>query len=99
MLWRMLFCPKCSGLMKPYDGKLKCDCGHIQKEGSLKEKKKVKREVEVVDEHESHPITKEDCPKCKHDKAYHWSAQTRASDEPETLFFKCVKCSYQWREY
>ena len=94
----MLFCEKCGALMKPYDGKLKCECGFTQAEGSIKEKKKIKRKLEVVEERESKPITTEDCPKCRHNKAYHWSMQTRSSDEPETLFFKCVKCAYRWRQ-
>ena len=95
----MLFCEKCGNLMKPFDGKLKCDCGFIQEEGSIKEKKRKKQELEVVEERESHPIVDETCPKCNHNKAYHWSMQTRSSDEPETLFFKCVKCSHSWRQY
>ena len=41
----------------------------------------------------------EECPKCGHNKAFFWEEQTRASDEPETSFFRCVKCKHTWREY
>lgn len=46
-----------------------------------------------------HPIVNEKCKKCGNDKAYFWTVQTRASDEAETKFFRCVKCSNTWREY
>jgi len=39
------------------------------------------------------------CEKCGNNKAFHWSMQTRSSDEPETEFFRCTKCKYTWREY
>ena len=96
----MLFCSKCGSLLRPLEGKMKCtDCGVSQEEGILKDTKKRVREVEVVEEHESNPVVAQECPKCKKNKAYHWSIQTRSSDEPETLFFKCVECKHQWREY
>jgi len=45
------------------------------------------------------PITKMECPKCGHGEAYYWMVQTRGGDESTTQFFRCVKCSYTWREY
>ena len=45
------------------------------------------------------PIVNEKCKKCGNEKAYFWTVQTRASDESETKFFKCVKCGETKREY
>ena len=45
------------------------------------------------------PKTEAECPKCGKGDAYFRSEQTRAADEPETLFFTCVKCAKTWREY
>jgi len=80
-------------------------CGEAQKAKSeikLSEKVKKAEEKEIVDTDnatEVNPITDAECPECKNKKAYYWTKQTRAGDEPETQFFKCVKCNHQWRDY
>lgn len=96
-----MFCKKCGSIMSYDEGKLKCSCGYSEKgELIVKDRKKKKKEIEIIEsKNEVHPIIKVECPKCKHDKAYSWSIQTRSSDEPETIFYKCVKCGNQWREY
>lgn len=38
------------------------------------------------------------CPSCAHPYAYFKEIQTRSADEPATLFFKCAKCEFQWKE-
>ncbi len=38
------------------------------------------------------PITEWDCESCGHKKAEFWIKQMRAGDEPESRFYKCVKC-------
>ncbi|EEQ40746.1 putative DNA-directed RNA polymerase III subunit [Clavispora lusitaniae] len=40
------------------------------------------------------------CPidSCGNDKAYFFQLQIRSADEPMTTFYKCTKCSHQWRE-
>ncbi|CUM67030.1 uncharacterized protein PRCAT00004718001 [Priceomyces carsonii] len=40
------------------------------------------------------------CPvdSCGATKAYFFQLQIRSADEPMTTFYKCVKCSNQWRE-
>ena len=48
---------------------------------------------------ETDPKTEIKCPKCGNPEAYYWLLQTRAGDEPETQFFRCTKCSHQWRNY
>lgn len=42
--------------------------------------------------------TRAQCPTCGHDKAYFFQLQIRSADEPMTTFYKCVKCTHQWRE-
>jgi transcription factor S len=105
----MMFCPKCGSMLRPKvvrDKKVMgCSCGYVADKNSstittkLTEKREAPlKEVEVVEKEISvHPITDEECPKCKHLHAYTWSQQMRAGDEPETIFYKCVKCAHQWR--
>ena len=100
-----MFCPKCGNLIVPSNDKkgMKCRCGFKtakKKSIIITEKIKKERGIEVIDkEVKTLPKVKQDCPKCKHEKAYFWTLQTRASDEPETRFFECVKCGHRWREY
>lgn len=104
-----MFCPKCGSIMLPkkVDGKvvLSCSCGYKDKgkvETLLKEtkEKNMNDEVVVVDKNYTSDILVDaECHKCHHKKAYFWTIQTRASDEPETKFFKCEKCGHTWRDY
>jgi len=85
---------------------LACSCGYVDNKSSggsgvvtFGDKKKDEAKVEVIEKEASaYPVVDSECPKCKHDKAYSWSQQMRAGDEPETHFFKCVKCLHTWRE-
>jgi len=104
----MLFCPQCGSLLSPKEeGKktlLTCSCGYqkVEREDILmKEEVKINKKIEVLrdDTKKAMPKTKEECPKCNHLTAYFWTQQTRASDEPETRFFECCKCSHRWRAY
>ena len=104
----MLFCPKCGSLLVPgaKDGKrvMKCNsCSFTNKDtknAKISEKVKQEKEISVIEkEIEINPICDVICHKCKHKKAYYWFHQTRASDEPATQFFKCVKCGHIWKEY
>ncbi len=89
------------------DGKktyLVCSCGHnsLEKDDILmKENIRNVKKIEVLDDksQQTMPKTKEECPECGHHTAYFWTQQTRASDEPETRFFECVKCKNRWRAY
>ncbi|MDD3175588.1 MAG: transcription factor S [Candidatus Nanoarchaeia archaeon] len=103
----MMFCPKCGSLMtvkqvknKPVMG---CSCGYNSKEMEPTVKESVEnneKEIEVIEkEEEIYPLTDEACPECGHLKAFYWTKQTRAGDEPETKFFKCEKCKHTWRDY
>jgi len=103
-----MFCPKCGSILIPNkaDNKklLVCSCGYKTKEvdnATIKETiMKKGKDVEVIDK-EINILPKMDarCPKCSHEKAYYWLVQTRAGDEPETKFLRCVKCEHTWRDY
>jgi DNA-directed RNA polymerase subunit M len=101
------FCEKCGAIVIGKKGEeVSCSsCGHGTKAKSavsLSQKISKKEEIEIVDTDKSsevHPTTEVDCPECSHNLAYYWTKQTRAGDEPETQFFKCVSCNHQWRDY
>jgi transcription factor S len=106
-----MFCKKCGSLILPktQNGKkvFVCSCGFSPKDikaADTKIKECVKTEkaedMPVIEEEmEPLPIIEAQCPKCNHGKAYFWTIQTRPSDEPETKFMKCEKCSHVWRDY
>jgi len=104
-----MFCPKCGSILVPKKDDSKTSvctpCGYkssdnekiVIKENVINDDK----EIEVVEKGEIQtlPKTKADCPKCTNNEAYFWLVQTRAADEPETKFLKCVKCNHTWRDY
>lgn len=103
-----MFCPKCGSVLLPKkEGSKKtlaCSCGY--KTGDVEKTKLTEhvtnksREVEVIEkEIETLPKIKVECPKCGHKEAYFWTIQTRAGDEPETKFHRCLKCKHTWRDY
>ena len=106
-----MFCPKCGSLMTPTTkkGKRVLVCKNCNFERPVEGEEWVsevelgrKQRVVVIDEKEKfeiYPKTKIECPKCGYNEAYYWMMQTRGGDEPETRFYKCVKCGYTWREY
>ncbi|RME30815.1 transcription factor S [Candidatus Woesearchaeota archaeon] len=100
-----MFCPKCGAILKVKQEKGKrffsCSCGYTNRteKATLSETVEKEDEIAVVEQDDRNlPVTDATCPKCGHDKAGFWTAQTRAGDEPETRFFKCVKCGNTWRE-
>ena len=107
----MMFCEKCGALMIPKrdsKGKKVVACSKCRnvsmKRDSLILREKTqcmdKKVIEVIDKRvDILPKTKEDCVKCGHKEAFYWTVQTRAADEAETRFFKCVKCNHTWRSY
>mmetsp|Transcript_4058 Transcript_4058/g.8163 ORF Transcript_4058/g.8163 Transcript_4058/m.8163 type:complete len:109 (-) Transcript_4058:240-566(-) len=38
------------------------------------------------------------CPNCNHKEAYFMQIQIRSADEPMSVFYKCVSCSFQWND-
>ena len=98
----MQTCPKCGSILIPQEKKLICDCG-FSKKGDMKITEEITETEEgkgvFEKEQATLPTTSAECPRCEHETAYWWTQQTRASDEPETNFFRCVKCKHTWREY
>ena len=109
----MEFCEKCGKLMtvkKKRSGASVLECGKCGREkplkrddalipGSLPNKKHEIVIMQKGDEAIDLPKTKIMCPKCEHPEAWWWMQQTRSADEPPTMFYRCVKCSYSWRSY
>ncbi|AIF69075.1 hypothetical protein PAP_03275 [Palaeococcus pacificus DY20341] len=109
------FCSKCGSIMVPKvkDGVkiLVCRrCGHEEplEEETAKAyqvKQKIKHApdegvIVVEQDVRTLPIAKGiKCPKCDNEEAYWWELQTRAGDEPSTIFYKCTKCGHTWRSY
>jgi len=99
------FCPKCGTLI--LGGKkgeeIKCPkCGTVIKKGVeekvIKEELNSNKNLEIKEEiGEVYPIVEAICPKCGHNQAFFWTKQMRSADEPESQFFKCVKCKHEWR--
>ena len=103
-----MFCPKCGSILRPKDkaGKkvLYCSCGFSktpeeESSAALTEKVEAAKKIEVIEHLELNPKIRTKCEKCGHEIAYYWTQQTRGADEPETRFFKRVKCKFTWREY
>jgi transcription factor S len=104
-----MFCPKCGSILRPKTkgGKriLACSSCEFSKSPDgesfqISEKVNEAKKVEVMQETtEMLPKVRTTCSKCQNDTAYYWTQQTRSADEPETRFFKCIKCGHTWREY
>jgi len=106
------FCPKCGNIMK-VEKKRKHTflvCKKCNKKIKLKKEKVTisesirnqKKEIVIMGKDEGIaelPKTKIMCPKCGNSEAYWWMQQTRAADEPPTIFYRCTKCGYSWRYY
>jgi len=100
----MEFCPRCGAVLIQKRKNFGCArCEYSTKDKvKLKTSEKIdeKNKVAIIKKETiTFPIVVEKCKKCDSDKAYFWTIQTRAGDEAETKFFKCVKCEHTWREY
>ncbi len=94
----LLVCKKCGKIAKPESIFSKAKASGVIHEKISHDLVDV---IPVVGDKASRilPITKIDCPECKHTEAVWWTQQTRSSDEPETRFNKCTKCNHTWRTY
>ncbi|MBT3405377.1 transcription factor S [archaeon] len=101
----MEFCPKCGAVLIKKTKKLGCPrCSYISKGKVTKLKTSEKgpeiKKITVLKQNiQTEPIVQDKCTKCGNEEAYFWTVQTRASDEAETKFFKCTKCSHTHRNY
>ncbi|VVA89680.1 unnamed protein product [Arabis nemorensis] len=102
----MEFCPTCGNMLRYDYSKFACStCPYIARiERQVEIKKKqllVKKSIERVVTEEDIPTeaeTEAPCPRCGHNKAYFKSMQIRSADEPESRFYRCLKCNLTWRE-
>jgi DNA-directed RNA polymerase subunit M len=79
---------------------LACACGYSSKTAAkVTEAGQKKEQIEVMSEMDTTlPLTDEHCPVCNHPRAFWWTKQMRASDEPETKFLRCEQCKHTWRD-
>ena len=105
----MEFCPNCEARLKNDNGLLSCPkCKYVKGKTtkSIKEKpEEINSEFLVMDESDLNQAKglestiKIDCEKCHNQEGVWWSLQTRSADEPETRFYRCIKCNFTWRDY
>ncbi len=101
----MEFCPKCGSVIVEKNGSFRCVRCNYKSKSKLKiessEKLNKTPEIGVIRDKDTDvfPTISTICPKCGHKEAYFWTSQTRAGDEAETKFFRCIKCKHTWREY
>jgi transcription factor S len=99
-----MFCPKCKVLMYPSGKEIVCrKCGYSKKKtgANIVVEKQEKKEMTIIEEKDKKsilPKTRIICPKCNNKEAFWIIRQMRSSDEPESRFYTCTKCSYKWRE-
>ncbi|KAG7528042.1 Transcription factor S [Arabidopsis thaliana x Arabidopsis arenosa] len=105
----MEFCPTCGNLLR-YEGsgnsRFFCSTcpyvAYIERQVEIKKKQLlVKKSIDPVVTKDDIPTaaeTEAPCPRCGHDKAYFKSMQIRSADEPESRFYRCLKCEFTWRE-
>ena len=101
----MEFCEKCGSVIVVTGDSAACaSCGHkLKKKPKIESSEKIEKKdtiAVITEESENmYPIVQMECPKCESKRAYFWTLQTRAGDESETKFYKCVKCKHTWRKY
>ncbi len=107
----MDFCPKCEiRLKKDNNGSaLVCSkCGYVKENIVKTDQEKLeesnpdftvmgKDDMNIAKGLES--TIKIDCEKCHNQEGVWWTFQTRSADEPETKFYRCIKCNHTWRDY
>ena len=107
----MDFCPKCEIRLKKDNNRssLVCPkCDYVKENIAKTDQTKLdesnsdftvmgKDDMKIAKGLES--TIKIDCEKCHNQEGVWWTFQTRSADEPETKFYRCIKCNYTWRDY
>jgi DNA-directed RNA polymerase subunit M/transcription elongation factor TFIIS len=94
----MEFCPKCGAILVMKTKRVGCPkCDYVAKGKvcmEMKEEVCFEGGVAVISTKEAsvNPVTDWDCHNCGSKKAEFWIRQMRSGDEPESKFYKCVKC-------
>ena len=108
----MLFCPTCGNLLLLEKGSGSCryfckTCPYIFNVNKVIKRKETfddKKEKDLVyggkEAWENVPTTEVICAdsKCGNNLAYYKEIQIRSADEPTTIFYRCTKCDFEWRE-
>lgn len=104
----MYFCPLCSSLLVIEQGnqmELVCPaCPYFYKiispitNTQYRTVKKINKILGGKDEMKYGNKCTINCPKCNNTEALFMELQTRSADEPMTIFYKCTKCRYDWKE-
>ncbi|KAA0199514.1 hypothetical protein HAZT_HAZT005028 [Hyalella azteca] len=105
----MRFCPRCTNLLMIKEAetqmRYECDwCPYIfpvrktQVHTFHTSKKPLDDVLGGKEAWKNVDSTEAPCPKCAHNKAYFMQIQTRSADEPMTNYYKCVECSFIWKE-
>ena len=107
----MEFCPNCETRLKKDNSNstLICPkCKYIKEKHSQVKKEKpaesdpsllVMDESDIKESMGLESTLKIDCEKCHNQEGVSWTFQTRSADEPETKFYRCIKCNHTWRDY
>jgi len=74
-----------------------CDCTVPIGGATIVKTNSQEKEIGILSDDATLPKTNILCPKCGHTEAYYVIRQTRAADEPETVFYRCCKCNHNWR--
>lgn len=110
----MEFCDECGGMVvsekKDGENRMKCrSCGAYQDDVNVEEMKVTEEKeddpmdrlnVNDGEEEATRPTTTKECKNCGEETEQEWwMEQTRASDEPETRFYKCRQCGNVYKVY
>lgn len=99
----LFFCEKCENIVTYASNKFTCKaCSHTF--GFTQPQQIIHKFNNVLDT----DILEDDtslgnfceifCTKCENNKAQYHEMQTRSADEPATIFYKCTKCGYTWKQ-
>ncbi|MFX1513342.1 MAG: transcription factor S [Promethearchaeota archaeon] len=108
-----MFCEKCGGLLIPRKDEednvlMVCPACGDKRRANQSDSFSVSRRILHNERDETIIIEEEDitlpatdiiCPKCENNKAFYQQMQTRSADESMTMFYRCTKCKYTWRDY
>ena len=106
----MIFCPTCGNilLIEKGSGSFRYFCRtcpyiftvsqKIKRKETFDDKKVVDLVYGGKEAWKDVSTTEAICNKCEHNRAYYKEIQIRSADEPTTIFYKCEKCGYEWRE-
>ena len=93
------FCNVCKGLLVESNGSwicIVCQKKHDYFSLVSSEDIAINLGIQIVNEEEYETLPKTDwnCPKCGNKEAYFWNLIITASDEADTIYHRCTRCTY-----